>query len=89
MQLTENERRFLQAINDNCFTTIAEVTQHCGFQRARGLHYYRSLMLGGLIDGFELTYLGHKMLHGEVPDANMDATHFSIRFPEVTDTRAK
>lgn len=89
MRLTDNERTFLQAINDNCFTTIAQVTQYCGFQRAMGFHYFRSLSLGGLIDGFELTYLGHKMLLGEEIENGSDASHFNIRLPEVKDTRAR
>lgn len=87
MRLTDNERTFLQAINDNCFTTIAQVSQHCGFQRAMGMHYFRSLTLGGLIDGFELTYMGHKMLQGDAADVGADAIHFNIRFPEVGGTR--
>lgn len=89
MKLTDNERAFLQAINDNCFTTIAQVAQHCGFQRAMGLHYFRSLTLGGLIDGFELTYAGHKLLQGEAMDDAADGARFNIRLPEVKDARAR
>lgn len=65
MKLSPNERTFLEAIRDNDFKTIAQVTQACGFQRAMGFHYFRSLSLGGLIDGFELTYTGYKMLDGQ------------------------
>ncbi len=87
MRLSDNERRFLQAINDNCFSTIAQVTQACGFQRAMGYHYYRTLMLGGLIDGFELTYAGHLLLKGEDALAGDDATRVDIKVAEVRDTR--
>ncbi len=87
MKLTDNERKFLQAIDENCFATIAQVTQYCGFQRAMGYHYFRSLSLGGLIDGFELTYLGHKMLNGEEIVNGDDMEHINIRLPEVRDTR--
>lgn len=89
MRLTDNERTFLQAIHDNCFTTIAQVTQYCGFQRAMGYHYFRSLSLGGLIDGFELTYLGHKMLKGDALTEGVDASRFNIRLPEVKGTEPK
>lgn len=87
MKLSDNERKFLQAIHDNCFTTIAQVTQACGFQRSMGYHYFRSLSLGGLIDGFELTYAGHKMLAGEELVPGDDGSHFDIRFPDVDDAR--
>lgn len=87
MKLSDNERVFLEAIRDNCFNTIAQVTQHCGFQRAMGYHYFRSLSLGGLIDGFELTYAGHKVLAGEDLLPGDDETRFDIRIPEATEHR--
>ncbi len=87
MKLSDNERVFLEAIRDNCFNTIAQVTQHCGFQRAMGYHYFRSLSLGGLIDGFELTYAGHKVLAGEDLLPGDDETRFDIRIPKATEHR--
>ena len=65
MRLSKNERIFLEAISENCFSTVAQVTLYCGFQRAMGYHYFRSLSLGGLIDGFEVTHAGMKMLMNE------------------------
>lgn len=87
MRLSDNERKFLQAINDNCFATISQVTQACGFQRAMGYHYYRSLMLGGLVDGFEVTYAGHKLLQGDDIDVCDDSAHVDMRIAEVRDAR--
>lgn len=88
MRLSANERIFLEAIRDNCFATVAQVTQHCGFQRAQGLRYFRALSLGGLIDGFEVTYAGMKMLQDEpLTDAD-DEFRVDIRVSDVRSRRA-
>lgn len=79
MRLSDNERIMLEAIRDNDFRTIAQVTQHCGFTRAMGYHYFRSLSLGGLIDGFEVTYAGHMILNDQKPDAGDFNAGYSIR----------
>ena len=85
MRLSDNERIFLEAIRDNCFSTVAQVTQHCGFQRAMGLHYFRSLSLAGLVDGFEVTYACMKMQQNEpLVDAD-DGRRVDIR---VSDAQA-
>ena len=86
MRLSDNERSFLEAIRDNDFRTIAQVTLHCGFTRPMGYHYFRSLSLGGLIDGFELTYAGHKMLEDEDIEASDFNESYSIR-PGIVDVR--
>lgn len=86
MRLSDNERTFLEAIRDNDFRTLAQVTQHCGFTRPMGYHYFRSLSLGGLLDGFELTYAGHKILSDEEPEASDFNTSYSIR-PGNVDVR--
>lgn len=83
MRLSKNERIFLEAIRDNDFKTIAQVTQACGFQRAMGYHYFRSLSLGGLIDGFELTYAGFKMLDGQDLIDSDDEYHVGIKLAET------
>ena len=83
MRLSDNERTFLEAIRDNDFRTIAQVTQYCGFTRAMGYHYFRSLSLGGLIDGFELTYAGHKMAEGAALEAGDFDDGYSIRHGSV------
>lgn len=83
MKLSDNERKFLEAIRDNDFKTIAQVTQACGFQRAMGYHYFRSLSLGGLIDGFEVTYAGYKMLDGEALIDSDDEYHVGIKLADA------
>ena len=83
MKISSNERKFLEAIRDNDFKTIAQVTQACGFQRAMGYHYFRSLSLGGLIEGFELTYAGYKMLNGEDLIDSDDEYHVGIKLAEA------
>ncbi len=87
MRLSDNERKFLQAINDNCFNTISQIAQACNFNRSMGYHYYRSLYLGGLIEGFELTYAGHKMLQGEELENGDVYSDMNIRIAEVRDKR--
>lgn len=89
MKLSDNERIFLEAIRDNCFNTVAQVTQHCGFQRAMGLHYFRSLYLAGLIDGFEVTYAGLKMLQDEQLTDSDDNHCVDIRVSEAQEHRAE
>lgn len=89
MRLSKNERIFLEAIRDNCFTTIAQVTQACGFQRPMGYHYFRSLSLGGLIDGFEVTYAGMKMLQNEELLDSDDEYHVDIRVSKAEEHRAE
>lgn len=83
MRLSVNERKFLEAIRDNDFKTIAQVTQACGFQRAMGYHYFRALSLGGLIDGFEVTYAGYKMLDGENLVDSDDEYHVEIKLADT------
>lgn len=82
LRLSENERIFLQTLNDGAYSTVAQVTQACGFQRAMGYHYYRSLSTGGLIDGFELTYLGHKLLLDEEIIPGDASDEFNIRLSD-------
>ena len=79
MRISDNERKFLQAIRDNDFRTLAQVTLHCGFTRPMGYHYFRSLSLGGLIEGFELTYAGHRVLDGQSADEGDLNMGYSIR----------
>lgn len=87
MKLSDNERLFLQTIADGDYATIAQVTQACGFQRTMGLHYYRTLLLGGLVDGFEPTYLGYKLLNGDdVNDSSMPG-NVGIKVDQVKDPR--
>ena len=86
MRLSANERVFLEAIRDNDFRTIAQVTLHCGFTRQMGYHYFRSLSLGGLIDGFELTYAGHKILEGRELEPSDFDSGYSMR-PGIVDPR--
>lgn len=88
MELSKNERIFLEAIRDNCFSTIAQVTQACGFQRAMGYHYFRALTLGGLIDGFEITYAGAKMLDNEQLTDGDDEFRVDIRVSKPEGRRA-
>ena len=54
-----------------------------------GYHYFRSLALGGLIDGFELTYAGHLMLNDEKPDAADFNSSYAIRpgFADIDTSR--
>lgn len=84
MRLSDNERTFLAAMRDNEFHTIAQVTQYCGFTRQMGYHYYRSLSLGGLIDGFEPTYAGYKMLDDRPLDEADVEDHVKIRHEPVS-----
>lgn len=83
MKLSNNERKFLEAIRDNDFRTIAQVTKACGFQRAMGYHYFRSLSLGGLIDGFEVTYAGYKMLDGDILTDSDDEYRVDIKLADI------
>lgn len=83
MKLSVNERKFLEAIRDNDFKTISQVTQACGFQRAMGYHYFRTLLLAGLIDGFEVTYAGYKMLDGEELIDSDDEYHVGIKLADA------
>lgn len=87
MKLSKNERIFLEAIRDNSFATIAQATQYCGFQRAMGLHYFRTLYLAGLIDGFEVTYAGLKMLQNEPLDDGDDDQRVDIRVSDAREHR--
>lgn len=83
MRLSKNERLFLEAIRDNDFKTVSQVAQACGFQRAMGYHYFRSLSLGGLIDGFEPTYAGYKMLEGQDLADSDDEYRADIRLADT------
>lgn len=87
MQLSDNERLFLQTMADGDYSTIAQVTQACGFQRTMGLHYYRTLLLGGLIEEFQPTYLGYKMLsEDDSSDVSMPG-NVAIKVDSVDDPR--
>lgn len=65
MVLSENERLVLTAIRDGVFSTVRELTQATGLPYQAVRYNYWRLMVSGLVQGFEVTYAGHKMLAGE------------------------
>lgn len=83
MQLSQNERLVLETIRDDCFTTISQVAHACGMPYVMCVHYFRDLNLAGLLQGFEVTYAGHKMLNGEEMKRSDDSHNVDVRIADV------
>ena len=89
MRQCDNRRIVRETSRDNWFSTVGKVTQQCGFQRAMGLHYVRGLYLAGLMDGFEVTCAGLKMLQDEQLTDSDDDHCVDIRVSEAQEHRAE
>lgn len=83
MRVSDNELAFLAALRDNDFSTLSQVAQHCGFTRQMTYHYYRSLSLGGLIEGLQPSYAGYKLLDDEPLEPEDFDERFGIRHESV------
>lgn len=79
MALSPNERIVLQAIRDDVFDTLRAVSVATGLPYQAVRYNCWKMTVGGLLDGFELTYAGHKALANE-PMADSDlSNHVDIR----------
>ena len=65
MELSPNERLILETIRDDVFSTLRAVAIATELPYPAVRYNYWRLMVGGLVEGFELTYAGHKALAGE------------------------
>lgn len=79
MALSRNERLVLEAIRDDVFDTVSQVAKATGLPYQAARYNYWRLMVGGLVEGFEVTYAGHKELDGVPPKDSDLHDHVSIR----------
>lgn len=83
MHISDNERYLLETIRDECFATISQLAHACDMPYMMCLHLVRGLSLGGLIDGFELTYAGHKVLNGEAMKSSDFDMNVDVRIADI------